>query len=105
MPGADKQDSKSIAREAAQLALRLHTEQTREQIKQIAKEDAQEAVKEFHERYDLHAEDWVFLKELRIAHKNTSSWVKKLLIIALLTISLSFGADAIVNELKIIFHK
>ena len=98
-------DAKSIAREAAQLAIKLHPERSHEQIKQIAKEAAQEAVTEFHERYNLHAEDWVFLKELRIAHKNTSSWIKRFLIIALLTISLSFSADAIMNELKTVFHR
>jgi hypothetical protein len=105
MGNSGEQNNKTIAREAAQLAISLHSRNTEQDTKRIAKESAQQAVTEFHERYDLHAEDWVFLKELRIAHKNTSSWIKRFLIIALLTISLSFSADAIVNELKVIFHK
>jgi hypothetical protein len=40
----DDQESKSIALEAAQLAIKLHPERSQEQIKQIAKEAAQEAV-------------------------------------------------------------
>ena len=100
-----EQRDKSIAREAAQIALQLHKQETDNQVSQIAKEAAQEAVTEFHERYDLHAEDWVFLKELRVAHKNTSSWIKKFLIIGLLTVSLSFGADAIMEKLELFFQK
>ena len=104
-PGNDDQSGKSIAREAAQLALSLQSQLTSEQIERISKEAAEEAISSFHKRYGLQAEHWVFLKELRLAHHNTSSWIKKAFVITVLTISLSFGADAILNELKSLFTK
>ena len=101
----ERQGDKAIALEAAQLAVSLQAQISREQMENVSKKAAEDAVTAFHQRYELQPEHWVFLKELRVAHQTTGSWVKKFLIIAVLSVSLSFGADAILNELQTVFQK
>ena len=98
-----KTESKKVALEAAQLALALQAEITRDQIKQISKDAAEQAITSFHRRYGLKASHWVYLDEQYAAHKNTGTWIRRALVVGLLTICLSFSADAIVHELQSIF--